>query len=93
MQDRVAACKNALESLEGFMEDLKAHPSNWVVNSIRKTVTLDGDAGGSSVEEVVFQPLEVGAYTSALFDSCGHRAADVGDCLLEGGLLQDARHP
>ncbi|MGD0318772.1 MAG: helicase C-terminal domain-containing protein [Nitrososphaerales archaeon] len=66
MQDRVASCKDALESLSGFLEDLKAHPSNWVVNSVRKTVTVDG---GGSVEEVVFQPLEVGAYTSMLFDT------------------------
>jgi Rad3-related DNA helicase len=67
MQDRVAACKDELESLEGFMEDLKAHPSNWIVNSVRKTVTVD--ESGSSVDEVVFQPLDVGAYTSMLFDT------------------------
>jgi ATP-dependent DNA helicase DinG len=63
-QDRVASCKDALESLEGFMEDLEAHPSNWVVNSVRRTATMEE---GSSVEEVVFQPLEVRAYTSMLF--------------------------
>jgi Rad3-related DNA helicase len=28
MQDRVAACKDALESLSSFIEDLKAHPTN-----------------------------------------------------------------
>ncbi len=66
-QDRVASCKDALESLEGFMEDLEAHPSNWVVNSVRKTATLEEGKGGSSVDEVTFQPLEVGAYTSMLF--------------------------
>jgi ATP-dependent DNA helicase DinG len=63
MQDRVAACKNALESLKGFLEDLEASPSNWVVNNIRKS------SDGSSVEEVVFQPLEIGAYTGRLFES------------------------
>ena len=69
MQDRVAACKNALGSLESFLEDLTASPANWVVNSIKTTMVLDGGSGGSSVEEVVFQPLEVGDYTSTLFDS------------------------
>jgi len=67
MQDRVAACKTALESLEGFMDDLEARPANWVVNSVRATPTIDGD--GSSVDEVVFQPLDVSGYTSTLFDS------------------------
>jgi ATP-dependent DNA helicase DinG len=66
-QDRVASCKDALESLEGFMEDLEAHPSNWVVNSVRKSATLEEGEGAPSVDEVVFQPLEVGAYTSMLF--------------------------
>ena len=65
-QDRVASCKDALESLKGFLEDLEANPSNWVVNSVRKTITAEE---GSSVEEVVFQPLEVGAYTSLLYDT------------------------
>jgi len=66
MQDRVASCRDAIESLEGFIGDIGANPSNWVVNSVRKTVTLEE---GPLVEEVVFQPLEVGAYTSALFDA------------------------
>jgi Rad3-related DNA helicase len=65
MQDRVATCNDAFESLEGFMEDLKAHPENWIVNSI-KTVTFEG---GATVDEVVFQPLDVGEYTSLLFDN------------------------
>jgi len=68
MQDRVASCKDALESLDSFVEDLKAHPANWIVNSVRKTVTMDESNGGSSVDEVVFQPLDVGAYTTALFN-------------------------
>ena len=66
MQDRVASCKTSLDSLDGFIEDLEAHPSNWVVSSVRKVATLDGEP---SVEEVVFEPLEVGAYTSRLFGS------------------------
>jgi Rad3-related DNA helicase len=40
-----------------------------VVNSVRKSVTLDGNSGGTSVEEVVFQPLEVSSYTGLLFDT------------------------
>jgi ATP-dependent DNA helicase DinG len=68
MQDRVATCKDTLESLDGFIEDFKVHPANWIVNSIRKTVTLDESRSGSSVDEVVFQPLDIGAYTSMLFD-------------------------
>ncbi|MDG7007900.1 MAG: hypothetical protein JRN06_06620 [Nitrososphaerota archaeon] len=65
-QDRVASCKASLKSLKGFMEDLDAHPANWVVNSVRKTAS---QGEGSSVDEVVFQPLQVGAYTSMLFDT------------------------
>ena len=65
-QDQVASCKASLESLKGFMVELDAHPANWVVNSIRKTASQEE---GSSVEEVVFQPLQVGAYTSMLFDT------------------------
>ncbi len=61
VQDRVAICKDMLEALESFTEDLKADPTNWVVNSAR-TVS-DG-----SVEEVVFQPILVGGSTSSLFN-------------------------
>ena len=60
MQDLVASCKRILGSLKAFSEELVADPANWVVNSVRKS-----EAG---VEEAVFQPLEVGAYTSLLFD-------------------------
>ena len=60
MQDLVASCKRTLGSLKAFAEELRADPANWVVNSVRKS-----EAG---VEEAVFQPLEVGAYTSMLFD-------------------------
>ena len=62
VQDQVASCKSSLASLEGFMEDLEANPANWVVDKIRKS------SDGASVEEVVFQPLEVGAYTGWLFE-------------------------
>ena len=63
MQDKVTTCKNALESLKGFLEDLEANPSGWVVNSIRRS------SDGITIEEVVFQPLEVGSYTASLFES------------------------
>jgi Rad3-related DNA helicase len=66
MQERVAGCRNALESIAGFIEDLESHPDNWVVNSLRKIATSEG---GPSVEEVDFQPLEVGAYTSSVFET------------------------
>ncbi|MGD0146059.1 MAG: ATP-dependent DNA helicase [Nitrososphaerales archaeon] len=69
MQERVAACNNTLESLNDFLDDLSAHPSNWIVNSVSRRLTLDGRQGGSVVEEVVFKPLQVGAYTSGLFES------------------------
>jgi len=67
MQDRVASCNAVLDSLEGFLQGLDANPTNWVVNSIRMTPTVDGK--GASVDEAVFQPLSVSAYTSLLFDS------------------------
>jgi Rad3-related DNA helicase len=69
MQDMVASCMSALGSLNGFVEDFVAEPSNWIVNEVRKTLTADGEP---TVEEVVFQPLDIGGYTSRLFD-----AADV----------------
>ncbi len=66
MQDRVASCRNVLDSLERFVEDLEAHSDNWIVNSIREAATIDGEP---TVEEVVFRPLEIGAYTSSLFET------------------------
>jgi ATP-dependent DNA helicase DinG len=66
MQDKVATAKGAQRSLEGFIEDLKKDPNNWVVNRVRRIVSADG---AESVEEVVFQPLEVGGYTKELFES------------------------
>ena len=62
VQDRVASCKSSLASLESFMEELDANPANWVVDKVRKT------NDGASVDEVVFQPLEVGAYTGWLYE-------------------------
>ncbi len=59
-QDRLASCRDLLEALQRFMDDLKADPANWVVNSVRR-------APGGSVEEVVFQPVVVGGYTRQLF--------------------------
>ena len=65
MQDKVASCKDSLEALKGFADELSADPSNWVVNGVRIAASPEG----ASVEEVVFQPLEVGGYTSRLFDA------------------------
>jgi Rad3-related DNA helicase len=66
MQDKVATARGAQRSLEGFIEELKKDPENWVVNKVRRMVGIDG---GDSVEEVIFQPLEVGSYTKQLFES------------------------
>jgi len=70
MQDRLTSCRGMLESLEGFADELKDAPENWVVSGVRKTATLDAYGGGASlVDEVVFQPLDVARYTSQLFDT------------------------
>jgi len=70
MQDRLTSCRGTLESLEGFGDELKAAPQNWVVWGLRKATTLDAYGGGaSSVEEVTFQPLEVAVFTSQLFEA------------------------
>jgi len=63
MQDRVSACNNTLESLKDFLENLEADPEGWVVNSIRR------GNDGITIEEVVFQPLEVSSYTDWLFET------------------------
>ncbi len=69
-QDRLMSCRGMLESLEGFIDALKASPENWVISGIRKTAAIDAYGEGSTlVDEVVFQPLEVAAYTSQLFDT------------------------
>ena len=68
MQDRLISCRGMLESLEGFIDALKADPENWVVCDMRRSTTMDAYGGGSTlVDEVVFQPLDVAAYTSQLF--------------------------
>lgn len=59
-QEKVAVCRNLLESMEAFMDDLEAHSANWVVNNVK----VDSDL---SVEEVTFQPLNVSGYTAPLF--------------------------
>jgi ATP-dependent DNA helicase DinG len=61
-QEQLAACEAMLKDLDGFIENLKTDPSNWVVDSIRK-------AGDGSVEEVVFQPILVGGFTRTLFEA------------------------
>ncbi|HZW84857.1 MAG TPA: helicase C-terminal domain-containing protein [Nitrososphaerales archaeon] len=67
MQDRVTSCRGNLDSLEAFTRDLESHPSNWIVDDIRKSTILNGGEEVPSVEEVVFKPYEVGQYTSDLF--------------------------
>ncbi len=70
MQDRLIACRSLLESLEGFVDALRGSPENWIVSGIRTATAIDAYGGGSAlVDEVVFQPLDVAAYTSQLFDS------------------------
>jgi len=70
MQDRLTSGRGMLESLEAFIEDLKASPENWIVASMRKTATIDAYGGeAAAVEEVVFQPLDIAAYTSPLFET------------------------
>jgi len=67
-QDRLISCRGMLESLEGFIDGLKASPENWVISGIRKTTAIDAYGAESTlVDEVVFQPLDVAAYTSQLF--------------------------
>jgi Rad3-related DNA helicase len=63
VQDQVASCKSSLTSLESFMKDLEEVPDNWIVNKTKRS------EDGISVDEVAFQPLEVGAYTGWLFDT------------------------
>ena len=60
-QYRIATSKDMLKDLEGFTENLKANPANWVVNNVKAH-------NDHSVEEAVFQPLLVGNYTSPLFN-------------------------
>ncbi len=70
MQDRLISCRTVLESLEAFIDSLKGDPDNWIVSGVRKTTAIDAYGGGATmVDEVVFQPLEVAAYTSQLFDT------------------------
>lgn len=66
MQDKVATAKGAQRSLEDFISELRRDPNNWVVNRVRRTIAQNGS---DSVDEVVFQPLEVGGYTKELFES------------------------
>jgi ATP-dependent DNA helicase DinG len=68
MQDRLISCRGMLESLEGFIDALKDDQENWVVSGVRKTTTIDAYGGGATlVDEAVFQPLDVAAFTSKLF--------------------------
>ncbi len=62
LQDRVAACKDLDEALERFIADLEGDPTNWVVNSVKK-------AKDGSIDEVVFQPIQIGSFTSPLFET------------------------
>lgn len=68
MQDRLISCRGMLESLEKFTDALKDDQENWVVSGVKKTTTIDPYGGGASlVDEVVFQPLDISAFTSQLF--------------------------
>ena len=68
LQDRLISCRGMLESLEAFIDGLKSAPENWVISGIRKTTAIDAYGEESTlVDEVVFQPLDVAAYTSQLF--------------------------
>src|SRR3989442_8566631 len=60
LQDRVAACKDLEEALVSCTIDLKRDPANWVVNGVKK-------AKDGSIEEVVFEPIEIGRFTHPLF--------------------------
>jgi ATP-dependent DNA helicase DinG len=62
LQDRVAACKDLEETLEDFIVDLKGDPTNWVVNSTKK-------AKDGSIDEVAFQPIQIGRFTNPLFET------------------------
>ena len=59
-QERVAGCRNLQVAMEAFMDDLRKHGDNWVVNSAKVDSNL-------SVDEVTFQPLNVSSYTAPLF--------------------------
>jgi ATP-dependent DNA helicase DinG len=68
MQDKLISCRGMLESLQGFIDALKDDQENWIVSGVRKTTTMDAYGGGATmVDEVVFQPLDVAAFTSRLF--------------------------
>ncbi len=70
MQERTVSCRGTLQSLEAFADDLKAFPQNWVVSGLKKATKVDASGEGeTSVEEAVFQPLEVASYTSSLFST------------------------
>jgi Rad3-related DNA helicase len=60
LQDRVAACRDLDEALDGFIKDLKRDPANWVVSGVK--------AKGGSVDEVAFQPIQIGGFTEPLFE-------------------------
>lgn len=62
LQDRVAACKDLGEALGSFVTDLRDDPANWVVNSAKR-------AKDGSVDEVVFQPIQIGGFTHPLFET------------------------
>jgi len=62
LQDRVAACKDLGDALERFIADLEDDPTNWVVNSTKK-------AKDGSIDEVVFQPIQIGGFTRPLFET------------------------
>lgn len=50
------------EALERFATDLKGDRANWVVNGVKK-------AKDGSIDEVVFQPIQIGSFTHSLFET------------------------
>ena len=62
LQDRVAACKDLEEALVSCTIDLKRDPTNWVVNGVKK-------AKDGSIEEVVFEPIQIDRFTHPLLET------------------------
>ena len=63
-QEKIVTCRNALEAMKGFLDDLKKRPHNWVVNSVKSSMDA---TGGASVDEAVFQSLDVSPYAGVIF--------------------------
>jgi ATP-dependent DNA helicase DinG len=62
LQDRVATCEDLCDAIDRLKEDLRGDPTNLVVNDVKK-------AKDGSVDEVSFQPINIGSFTRPLFDT------------------------